>query len=199
MDTVFDRWSEGKTDASSIELVVLLDRSSSMNSQMDQACQAAWAIKYGIDGLGGDARCSVISFSTSAEYLYRPNESASNKPRHVRAIGGTRVKDATKEALRVMARSERKKKILISVSDGDWTDREEAVKDVVRMRQAGVTTAAFFLANSSMQRVLGNSDPQHKAEMMERLRNEHEMFVSAESPTAITALGKTLVKRAMRR
>ncbi|AKL88343.1 putative von Willebrand factor protein [Gordonia phage GMA6] len=199
IDTVFDLWKEGKQDASSIELVVLLDRSYSMSQLMAQACQAAWSIKYGIDGLGGDARCSVITFGSQASYLYRPNDVATSQPRHVSSNGGTTVEPAAMEALRIMARSERKKKILISVSDGGWDDREEATEVIKRMRAGGVTTAALFLQDDTTARFIKGMDSGSRKDYLDVMRNEHEMFVLGDSPNSITMLGKSLVKAAMRR
>ena len=195
LDTVFDQWQEGKQDAASIELVVLLDKSYSMRPIMENANMAAWALKYGVDGLQGSARCSVITFGGGHEYLYRPNDKATSTARVIQAVGGTPAYRAVKEAAGIFAMSERRKKILISVSDGAWDDAPTAVPVIERMNKVGVITAALHLINMDMY---ASWDDDMKATMEERFRNGHTILVRGDQPADITRLGKQLVKKAMR-
>ena len=198
LDTLFDQWSEGKTDASSLEVVVILDRSGSMGGAMSTACEAAWTIKYAIDGLGGDARCSVITFADNTEYLYRPNDQSQAMFRSVRTLGGTTVRFACQEALYIFNKSTRAKKIFISVSDGSWDDRNKATPFIERMKRGGVTTAALFLASGPVRDMYNRMPPEVRATELATLANECAIFQMADQPSAITAMGKRLVKAAMR-
>lgn len=199
LDTVFDQWQEGKQDAASIELVVLLDRSYSMSSIMENANMAAWALKYGVDGLQGSARCSVITFGGAFEYLYRPNDKAGTTARVINSIGGTPTHRAVSEAAGIFAMSERRKKILISVSDGAWDDPNRSVPIIESMNKAGVVTAALHLIEERMwKNYTDNWDAEMLKQQMDTWRNGHTILVRGDGPNDITRLGKQLVKKAMR-
>ncbi|QZE10839.1 CobT-like cobalamin biosynthesis protein [Gordonia phage ChisanaKitsune] len=192
IDSVFDQWSEGKQDAESLEVVVLLDASGSMDHQMRGACEAVWAVKNAVDSLPSHAaRCTVIKFASSSEFLYRPNDRSTHEVRVMGANGGTRPATALQEAYRIFALSDRHKKILITVSDGGWSDTRTAHPLVEKINKLGVVTAAFHLGYAFNT---GEVDPVY----LEGLRHEHQMLVMGTEVGAITKLGKMLVKRAIR-
>lgn len=200
LDTVFDQWKGGKQDAESIEMVVLLDTSGSMSNIMTDACAAAWTLKSAIDSLGANARCSVITFGGRFGYLYRPNESANSVMRVVSSSGGTPVRRAIDEARSIFGMSERRKKILVSVSDGVWSavDGDMSYR-IEELGKAGVTTAALFLCSEAhWQAQVSRMRPDQRDDYIEVLRNKHQIFVQGDGPEEIVKLGKQLVKRAIR-
>lgn len=201
LDSVFDQWSEGKMDAESIELVILLDASSSMDGMMGSACEAAWSLKAGMDKLGGQARSSVITFSTDASYLYRPNDKASmSVVRRCGTRSATRAKNAVAEASNIFALSSRRKKILVMVSDGQWADAAQADPLVARLNEAGVVTASLLLLDTTMyletaaKRVGLTLDQYINREM----RHCAQHMVTGHDTGAIASLGKALVKAAIK-
>ncbi|QGJ92964.1 AAA-ATPase domain protein [Gordonia phage Kabocha] len=192
IDSVFDQWSEGKQDAESLEVVVLLDASGSMDHQMRGACEAVWAVKNAVDSLPSHAaRCTVIKFASTSEFLYRPNDRSTHEARVMSSDGGTRPLSALQEAYRIFALSDRRKKILITVSDGGWSDTRTAHPVVDKINKLGVVTAAFHLGYAFK---VDEVDPAY----LEGLRHNHQMLVMGSEVGAITKLGKMLVKRAIR-
>lgn len=202
LDTVFDQWNEGNSNAESIELVVLLDASQSMYSIMGAACEAAWVLKASVDALGGGgkARASVITFSDQAYYLYRPNDRAHRtQARRVSDQGGTRAAGALAEARNIFALSSRAHKILITVSDGGWFDEQIANPMIRDLNKAGVATASLFLMDEHMRDHLEkNMTAEERADFITNFRHNAQVFVMGTEVRAISDLGKKLVKQAVR-
>lgn len=146
IDTVFDRWDEGKNDAADIEAVILLDYSDSMGSMMDGASQAMWAIKRSFEDVG--AKVTVIGYSDGATLMYDGTSKVERTTyRRFTADGGTQPNQALDEAMRVLHKSRRHSKYLISITDGAWWSDESP--RIERMNRAGVVTGMVFLPQPS--------------------------------------------------
>lgn len=147
VDTVFDRWDEGKTDATDIEAVVLLDYSYSMVAMMEQASQALWAVKRSFEDVG--ARVTVIGFASGTTLMYDGSTPAHRTQyKSFAAAGGTNPGGALNEALRILHKSRRKTRYLITITDGEWVGHGQAnpyVEKVERCNANGIVTAMLYL------------------------------------------------------
>lgn len=196
LDSVFDQWSEGKQDAESLEVVVLVDSSGSMDPQMRGACEAVWAVKNAVDSLPSHAaRCTVIKFDTSAAFLYRPNDRSTHEARAIGTGGGTNPKGALDEAYRILALTDRHKRILIVVSDGSWMHPEISEEVIMKINKLGAVTAALFLSKS--QTTPDQADGWND-NLRARMQHKCHMLVMGNEVGAITKLGKQLVKQAIK-
>ncbi len=145
IDTIFDQWDEGKTDAADVEAVVLLDYSGSMAAMMDEASKSMWAIKRSLEAING--KVTVIGYSDTAVLMYDA-QSRVDRIHYKRfaSAGGTYPAPALEEAALILHKSSRKTKFLISITDGAWggtrSVHEETIK---RFNAAGVVTAMLYL------------------------------------------------------
>lgn len=118
--TAFDRWRPDVRDASSMEIVTLVDVSTSMDGTTDQLAGMAWAIKHGAERIVGP-RVTVILYSDSFEYLYRGEEKARPQyAKRVEVLGGTDPRRALQEAASIFQKTDKRFKALFTLTDGDW-------------------------------------------------------------------------------
>lgn len=135
---VFDRWNEGMEDATSMEVVVGVDLSGSMDGRayiVDEnmgrkelhggidldamASQDSWAIKQTCDQLG--ARCTVILYDDNFNYGYQPEERIdTNSVRMFNAQGGTTPDPTIIAAHTILSASKARHKLFVILTDGAW-------------------------------------------------------------------------------
>ena len=187
-DTCFDEWREGKSDVTSIEAVILLDRSSSMSgTNADNAYQSMWAIKKALEKV--EATSSVVLFDSYTTLLYDREEKAGNTIRDAGANGGTDPKEAILYAKRVLADSDKKIKLLFMITDGAW-DSEAGERAVTEMKHAGVLTCqALLYEGRTLDSDYLNTNVRHSFELVTQLHSAKD----------ITTLGKELVRLAISR
>lgn len=185
-DSVFDEWYEGKDDVTSIEAVILLDKSGSMGGDnADNAYKSMWAIKKALEKV--EARTTVCLFDYSTTLLYSAEEVAGNTIRDGGASGGTNPENAILYAKNVLANSEKKVKLLFMITDGAW-ETEQGEKAVSEMRSAGVLTCQAYLSRYD----------ESPAEV-ERVRHSFELLTHIRTAKDIMVLGKDLVRLAVAR
>lgn len=176
----FDVWREGNSDATDIEAVVLVDRSGSMSTVIHETMEAMWVIKNALGSI--DAPCTVITYSDSAGLLYKGDEKASSTTyRNPWCGGGTDPFDGILQAVSILHDSPRKKKILISITDGAWLGYgNRNPQDVISMlTDAGVYTSMLYLPTSDSPPVV----PSHG----------HSMTTKVENPQSIVTFVRELV------
>lgn len=185
-DSVFDEWYEGKDDVTSIEAVILLDKSGSMGgTNADNAYKSMWAIKKALENV--EARTTVCLFDYSTYLLYGSDEKAGSTIRDGGASGGTNPENAILYAKRVLADSDKKVKILFMITDGAW-DTKEGEQAVIEMRNAGVLTCQAYLSGYEERR-----------EELEKVRHSFELLTQIKTAKDIMVLGKDLVRLAIAR
>ena len=186
-ETCFDEWHEGRSDVTSIEAVILLDRSSSMSgTNADNAYQSMWAIKKALESV--EATTSVVLFDSYTTLLYDKNEKAGNTIRDAGANGGTNPKEAILYAKRVLAESNKPIKLLCMITDGAWSS-DSGERAITEMKNAGVLTCQALLYEG---RVLNT-------EYLNANRHAFELVTQLQSAKDITTLGKELVRLAISR
>ena len=158
MEQLYDAWEEGNVDATSIEAVVLVDISGSMCNFQDLLSGACWTIKRSFDTI--DAPCTVIAYDGNGYYIYRRDERASmTRFPSLSCVGGTNPNQALMEAYAILAASPKKKRYLLSMTDGDWwghgarylggetsTTNEDLVTAISQLPSC-VTHMAYFNSN----------------------------------------------------
>ena len=187
LDSVFDEWTEGRDDVTSIEAVILLDRSGSMSgNNADNAYKSMWAIKKALERV--EARTTVVTFDYGTYLLYGADEKAGTTIRDSGASGGTNPEKAIMYAKNVLANSDKAIKLLFMITDGEWdtTTGEQAVKD---MKSAGVLTCQALITGRE----------QVSAETLNQYRHGFELMTSMKSAKDILILGKDLVRLAVGR
>ena len=180
LSIVFDRFSEGKADATNIECVIALDVSGSMNgSKASSAYSSMWAIKRALDKI--EASTTVITFASATHTLYGSHESASNTIRDAGTGGGTDPDEAIKVATKLLAESDRSIKIFFAISDGEWNGNQnhnhEAIK---RMSRAGVLTSFAYIPSAG-ERVSLNKESAHYCDIASVIRNPRDLVGMARS------------------
>jgi hypothetical protein len=129
-DVWFDRFDPGMQDETSLEVVILVDVSGSMDSGVDRhdtsynrrtriqsASEACWAIRRGVDAAEG--KVHVIGYDQDA-YAGPTGKPSRTDMEYFVTIGGTDPADAMKFARGILDGSEATHRMLIVISDGDW-------------------------------------------------------------------------------
>jgi hypothetical protein len=147
-DQLFDRYEPGQMDASELELVLLLDVSSSMYSQLHRLAEAAWAIRHAVDDLEGTA--TVITWDDGPHrVLAAPGVRPDDRMFVPGPGGGTDPATALAEAYRLLADSRARNRLAVILTDGDWYVPAHEVSpahQVIRaMNEAGVVTVCALL------------------------------------------------------
>lgn len=178
--TVFDRWTEGRADATDIECVIALDVSGSMSSHQTNAFQAMWAIKRGLDRI--EAKTSVVTFESTGRVLYNSSDKANTQMRVGIVGGGTDPMSSLQFATNQFARSDKAIKLLFVITDGEWSNAEVSDELIAKMRKSGVITSFAYI---------GGYDPSssHNCEIAHRVTDARELV----------GLGKKLVRLAIAR
>lgn len=125
-DDLHDEWAEGQMVGTDMELVVLLDVSSSMSQHEDALGRASWVIKRASDVVR--VTCTVLAYSSSDgrspahSIVYGPKDRAEgNAYPRVPTAGGTTPATCLNEAHRVLALSKKRHRALVIMTDGAWT------------------------------------------------------------------------------
>lgn len=174
LNVVFDRFSEGKADATNIECVIALDVSGSMSgSKASSAYSSMWAIKRALDRV--EASTTVITFSDETQTLYGANETASNTIRDAGTGGGTEPEEALKVATKLLAESDRPIKIFFAISDGEWSGSQNFNNESIKkMSRAGVLTSFAYIPSSG-ERVTLDKESAHYCDIASVVRNPRDL------------------------
>jgi len=145
----FDRWDEGITDAVDIEAVIMLDVSGSMGAVMWETHNAMWALKRALDSV--EISSTVIVYDGDSEILYDNQERANpTTVRYAPKGGSTNPVDGLNQATRIFAASQRRHKMLVVLTDGQWGLSPDefgmrAEDYITRLNDDGVLTCLGFM------------------------------------------------------
>jgi hypothetical protein len=180
LDTVFDRWSEGKDDVTEIECVILLDNSGSMSgSKASNSYRAMYAIKRAFDRI--NANCTVITFNDDARTLYRANDKAGATIRDARTGGGTVPDTAIQYATKLLAETDKPIRIFFAITDGDWSGNSDLNHDAIRkLGRAGVLTALAYIPDQNESTTTINK---HECEIATAIKNPLDLIGMARTLT----------------
>lgn len=183
---VFDKFEYGRDDAVDIEAVILLDTSGSMAEAGTLAFESMWGIKRALDGV--NANCTVVTFDYDAETLYRADEQASTVMKTSHIGGGTSPLKGLQYANYVLAQSDRKTKVLFTITDGVWSEAERADGIIQNLRDGGVLTSLAYIETSGRQTSIADVDA-HNCEAIAHVTN----------PADLLTVGKSVVNLAIAR
>lgn len=186
IDEVFDKFEYGRDDAVDIEAVILLDTSGSMSQAGTLAFESMWGIKRALDGV--NANCTVVTFDYDSETLYRADEQASTVMKTSHIGGGTSPLKALQYANYVLAQSDRKTKVLFTITDGVWSEAERADGIIQNLRDGGVLTSLAYIETSGHQTSIADVDA-HNCEAIAHVTN----------PADLLTVGKSVVNLAIAR
>lgn len=185
LDTVWDQWNEGITDANDIEMVLLVDCSTSMHKMMEQASMASWAIKRAVEQVRGHV--TVLGYSGMHTIHYHRHVKA--KPNMYRKFGelsSTNPYTALQQAKIMFDHSKARHKLLVIITDGSWFDAKNSENIIDNLNKDGVSTALGFLSDPEAWFPGADSDKHHC-----------QVHASLQEPAGIVGLAAQMVKQAM--
>jgi hypothetical protein len=181
LEEAFDRFDIGRSDATDIEAVVLLDISGSMENEAVSAHESMWAIKTALDNI--QASTSVVAYNDEYWYsseggtftLYSSTERAGQMMNFIHPDNGTNPTKALQYAQGVLANSNRAIKLLIVITDGEWNSAcLETTENTIRaMRDGGVLTSLAWLYKGNLDLAQQNL---HGAEIVSHVRDASDLL-----------------------
>lgn len=191
LDESFDLWDEGKSDASDIECVIMLDISGSMYSMFDRAFDSMWAIKRALDSI--DAKTTVLTFGDYSRVLYSAESRANIQKRFsMDGYGTTQPLQGIAYARDVLQQSASAIKLFIAITDGAWADKEESDMLIAEMRASDILTSLVFILDGWEEEQalrLAEDRPDYKLD-----GHGCEIARVVNTPTDITGFARELVK-----
>lgn len=189
-EELFDEWSSGNQDVTDIECVILLDNSGSMADRIEDAYNAMWSIKRGLDSI--NASTTVVQFGTHGVILYPANSKAGAQIATARYEGGgnTMPFHSLRYAKQILDNSSRAIKILLVITDGAWSNAMSCEQVIMGMRMSGVLTGLVFLEDKAWAWLNTDSEGNlkidgHKCEIVTALKDPMDIVDVAKSLTAL--------------
>lgn len=156
-ERLFDRFSPGRGDATDVEVVVLLDVSSSMHTKTVQLGESAWAIRRAVDDVEGLS--TVFTYHQQHQVMAKAQERPDMRMFTPTATGGTEPSSALRQAHRLLAESDKRIRIMVILTDGDWETPTKSEVYIAAMREEGIVTVLAFLDTTAMYRQPGVPAP----------------------------------------
>jgi Mg-chelatase subunit ChlD len=150
---IFDRYEAGHEEEAEMEVVILLDVSTSMRPRIDEANAAMWILKRALDSV--EVRSTVYGFGVGAYLLYAPHQRVKRKEMLAFPAddGATRPYEAIRMAYRTLRRSGCPNRLLVVITDGRWgglgAGSSEACDHMIgALREGGTKTILFTLGGA---------------------------------------------------
>lgn len=146
-DQMWDQWTADQVSITDMEVVILVDVSSSMSSLTDITGRNLWIIRRALQNVGAEVR--VLAFG-DVDQAYSASDIGSRvEPTHYDVLSahawGTAPSATLQEARRVLSQSTRKVKIVAVLTDGAWHDEAHANDILASMTKEGTHTVAVGL------------------------------------------------------
>jgi hypothetical protein len=139
---VFQRFDEGHEDAATTEVVIIVDLSSSMSSNISQTSQALWILKSAFDQC--NIPTTVLGFSDWNVILYRPTDKLRGcQMKYFNIWSCTNPEESCKRAHHVLVNSQASNKLFIAITDGLWGNGPECGMVIGSMNKQGIHTMIF--------------------------------------------------------
>ena len=140
----FEQWDEGSEEEATTEVVILLDISASMgkDNAIAKCSEALWVLKKAFDTVG--IKVTVLGFSNDNRLLYDADEKlCGTNLRSFHVWSSTRPANSLLLAHRILTKSTATNHVLITITDGIWSDVEVPEKVVGAIRTVGGHTLQF--------------------------------------------------------
>lgn len=183
---IFNAWDPGLEDAAEVEVVLLLDISGSMRGWMEKSCIALWTLKRAFDKL--DIRTTALVYSGTHQVLFQPSSKAKPKIPMVHAGGGTDPTTAYEQAIMILAKSSATNKVVVNLTDGQWSNPEDHWKRIARTLH-GMDVVTMVLGLNQAVSLYGKH--YHKV--------GHDIAEVSQLPKAVTALVAGILRQASQR
>lgn len=146
---VFTSYDEGDEDRTTLEAVILVDNSGSMQGNpVKHASSSIWILKRAFDKL--DFKTTVIVFNSSHQVLYGSKNKVPPMVTELSSEGGTSPRSALMQAEKILMFSDQWNKVLVVVTDGDWGETQ-ACEDIIKRANGYATTMILGLDNAVRQ------------------------------------------------
>lgn len=143
-DELFDRYEPGMLDTAELEVVVLLDVSGSMASNLHRVGEATWAIRQAVDDLEG--RCSVFTWDSGPHAVLADWDDRPDGRMFIpEALGGTNPQSVLHETFRLLAGSATQNRVVVILTDGQWSNRSKCDEVIRSMNASGITTVCALI------------------------------------------------------
>ncbi|CAB4193065.1 vWFA domain containing protein [uncultured Caudovirales phage] len=142
----FEHHEEGRDDEFNMEVVILLDMSPSMAYLAERASLALWQIKSVMQRF--DVPVTAYGYNdNAAKVLYSPADRVSSTSfENFGASGyGTDPLDALNRAYNVLSRSKATRRILFTITDGEWNGNTRYASDAVVQKINGLRGATSII------------------------------------------------------
>lgn len=150
-DDVFDQFDAGAMDATSLEVVLVLDISGSMSSSIHRLVEATWAIRHAVDHVEGT--CTVVAFGDDASTMFEASDRPDGRMLLPRLEGSTNPDEAIREAHRIVADSRATNRIVIILTDGSWWSPAGAKAAMSAIRETGAITSLIGLGADTRKHI----------------------------------------------
>ena len=121
IDRMFYEWSPGVEDAVSIELVVLVDCSGSMDGQTQKVMESVYPIISAFHDFEGVSNINVFAFNEYSHTIYNDKQEISPiQVSYPVSIGGTDPSQSLYKASDIFKNSLIERKIMLVFTDGTW-------------------------------------------------------------------------------
>lgn len=121
VDRMFYEWSPGVEDAVSIELVILVDCSSSMGDQTQKVMESVYPIISAFHDFEGISNINVFAFNESCHTIYNDKQEISPiQVAYPQSTGGTDPTQSLNRAIEIFKNSLIERKVLLVFTDGEW-------------------------------------------------------------------------------
>ena len=146
---LFDRYRAGARDAVSTEAVVLLDGSGSMDTAMAELSEAVWVLRHAASAAG--VSVSVYIFDESHALVFGPETEPTETVESIANLGGGTIpNNALRAAWSRLAGSRAANRILLILTDGEWTRNVAEAEDLIQTIKAeDVITALVHYGDDS--------------------------------------------------
>lgn len=150
IDRMFYQWTPGIEDAASIELVILVDCSGSMDDQTQEVMESVYPIISAFYDFEGISNINVFAFNETCHTVYNDKQVIS--PLQVAypvASGGTDPSMALSKAISIFENSLIERKVLLVFTDGEWHQDQYHYKNIMRkIKSLNVSTGYMMYGQS---------------------------------------------------
>jgi Mg-chelatase subunit ChlD len=155
----------GKRDRGSVSLMLIIDKSGSMDmreegvTKMQMAREAA---QLGLDSLDENDRIGVIAFDTQSRWIVQPRrlgvpreaDTVKDRIKTIEASGGTEIFPALDMGFKAIKDTPGKYKHIILLTDGRSLSSADYDKLIAQMRQESVTLSTIAIGSDSDTQLL---------------------------------------------
>jgi len=142
-----------------------------------------------LKGIGADV--TAVAFGSESQTIYSREDKVSKQVLSVNHGGGTDALPALEEAERLFRASNRKNKLLIMVTDGEWSDTQSCDATLRRIEALGVLSAVAYI-DTNGQGVEGDR-------VYKRYGHGAQVFGGVGKSSDLLPWGKALVKATIKR